>query len=92
MSEDVLSELLYIHIAGTEIFGLHHGLISCVSGGFLFQWLCIHIEGMETFDLHGIISCVSEDCSYELLCIYIEGMETFDLHALILDVSEDFLS
>ena len=39
-------------------FGLH-GLILCVSEGYLSQLLCIHIVGMGTFDLRGLILCVS---------------------------------
>ena len=54
--------------------------------------LCIHIVGMETFDLDALILCVSEDALSELLCVHIVGIGTFDLHALILNVSEGFLS
>ena len=34
-----------------ETFGLH-GLILCVSEGVISELLCIHIVGIETFDLH----------------------------------------
>ena len=42
-----------------ETFDLH-GLILCVSEGFLSLLLCIHIVDIGTFDLHGQILCVSE--------------------------------
>ena len=48
-----------IHTVGMETFGLH-GLILCVSEGFLSELLCIHIVDIETFDLHALILCVSE--------------------------------
>ena len=49
-----------------------YGWILCVSEGFHFQLLCIHI--METFDLHGWVLCVSEGFHFQMLCIDIEGM------------------
>ena len=45
---------MWIYNVYTETFDLH-GLILCVSEGFLSQLHCIHIAGMGTFDLHGLI-------------------------------------
>ena len=42
VSEDVLSELLCIHIVGMGTFDLH-GQILCVSEGVLSELLCVHI-------------------------------------------------
>ena len=63
-----------------------HGLILCVSEGFLYELLYIHIVGMEILGLHGLILCVSEGFFSELLCIYIVGMGIFAPHALKLSV------
>ena len=54
VSEDLLSELLYVHIVDIETFGLH-GLILCVSEGLLGERLQIHIVDIETFDFHELI-------------------------------------
>ena len=50
---------MWIHNVGMVTFDLH-GLILCVSEGFLFLLLCIHNVGMGSFDLHGLILYVSE--------------------------------
>ena len=44
-----LREVLYLH-----------GLLLCVSSGFLSLLLCVDKVGMGTFGLHGLILCVSE--------------------------------
>ena len=46
--------MLCIHNVDKETLDLH-GLILCVSEGFLSQLLCMHIVGMETFHLCGLI-------------------------------------
>ena len=48
-----------------ETFDLH-GLILCVSEGFLSVLLCIDNVGMGTFGLHGLILCVSGGVVSEL--------------------------
>ena len=54
-----------------------------MSEGVLSDLLCVHIVGIENFDLHGLTLCVSEGLLSELLCIHNVGMGTFDLHGLI---------
>ena len=68
---------MWIHNEYIQAFDLDHGLILCVSEGLLFELLCIHIEGMETFDLHELILYVSEGVIYELLCIH-----TVNIHGI----------
>ena len=43
-----------MHTVGMETF-YHHGLILCVSEGFLSQLLCIHNVDIETYGLHELI-------------------------------------
>ena len=50
---------MWIYNVCMETFGLH-GLILCVSEGFLYELLCIHIVGIGTFDLHVLILCALE--------------------------------
>ena len=45
---------MWIHNVGMGSFYLH-GLILCVSEGFLSELLCIHNVNIESFDLHGLI-------------------------------------
>ena len=56
-----------------------YGLILYVSEDLLSLLLCIHNEGMGSFDLHGLILCVSEGFLSEWLCIHNEDMEISDL-------------
>ena len=65
-----------------------HERILCVSEGFLWLLLCIHIVGMRTFYLHEMILCVSEGLHSVLLCIHNVGMGTFAPHGLTLCVFE----
>ena len=51
-----------------------HGLILCVSEGFLYQSLCVHNVDMETYDLHGEILYVSGGDPCVLLYIHIGSM------------------
>ena len=67
-----------------ETFDLH-GLMLCVSEGFLYKLLCINIVGMGTFDLHGLILCVSEGFLSNSLCIHKVGIGTFDLLLTLMD-------
>ena len=46
--------MLCIHTVGMVTFDLH-GLISCVTEGFLSVLFGSHIVGMGTFDLHELI-------------------------------------
>ena len=50
---------MWIYNVGMGLFDLH-GLLLCVSEGFLSQKMWIRNEGMETFGLHELISCVPE--------------------------------
>ena len=50
---------MWIYNVGMGLFDLH-GLLLCVTEGFLSKLLCIHIVGIGTFDRHGLILCVSE--------------------------------
>ena len=52
-----------------------HGLILCVSEGFLFLLPCIHILGIGSFDLHELILCVFEDYFSGMTCIHIVCIE-----------------
>ena len=94
VSKSVLLLLLWNHNLYMETFDLHDGLILClcVFEGSLFELLCVHIEGMGTFDLHGLIFCVSSSVFSQLICVHIVSMETFDLDALILYVTEGVIS
>ena len=68
-----------------------HGLILCVSEGFLWSLLWSHNACMGTFDLHELIWCVPVGFLSQLLCNYTVCIGTFDLHGLILCVSEGLL-
>ena len=58
-----------MHTVGMETF-YHHGLILCVSEGFLSQLLCIHNVDIETYGHYGLILYVSEDFLSSLLYIH----------------------
>ena len=60
-----------------------HGLILCVSEGFLYELLCIHNVGMGSFDLHELILYVSEGLTSVLLRIHIVDTESFYPYGLI---------
>ena len=64
---------MWIYNVGMGLFDLH-GLLLCVTEGFLSKLLCIHIVGIGTFDLHELILCVSEGLLFELLCDHIVCM------------------
>ena len=100
VSEDLLSELLCVHIMGiymclkasfcscfvfTMSFDLH-GLILSVSEGLLSELLCNHNVCRETLDPPGL------NFLLQMLCIHIVDIEIFYLHGLILCVLEGYLS
>ena len=72
---------------GMGLFDLH-GLLLCVTEGFLSKLLCNHNVNIVIFGLHGRILYESQDYFSELICVHNVGIETFDLHGLILCVSE----
>ena len=82
---------MLIHIECMGAFD-PHGLILCVSEGFLSGWIWIHNVGMGTVGLHELILCVCQGLLSLLLCIHIVCIETCGLHRLILCVPEDLLS